>query len=111
MHELIHQSDCLVVSSFIETFSVVIIESLSCGIPVVSVRSSGPSSIIINDDFGLLCDIDQLGDSLKEMVVRKDSFQKENLRSYVLDTFSEKVISESLQGIYTSVCNWLNIYG
>ncbi len=105
VRQLIHQSNCLVVSSFIETFSVVIIESLSCGVPVVSVKSSGPSSIISNDDYGILCDIDQLGDSLKEVVVRKDSFQKEKLRNYVMNTYSEKVISQSLQSIYTSVCN------
>ena len=105
VRQLIHQSNCLVVSSFIETFSVVIIESLSCGVPVVSVKSSGPSSIITNDDYGILCDIDQLGDSLKEVVVRKDSFQKEKLRNYVMNTYSEKVISQSLQSIYTSVCN------
>ena len=105
VRQLIHQSNCLVVSSFIETFSVVIIESLSCGVPVVSVKSSGPSSIITNDDYGILCDIDHLGDSLKEVVVRKDSFQKEKLRNYVMNTYSEKVISQSLQSIYTSVCN------
>lgn len=103
--ELIHESDCLVVSSFIETFSVVIIESLSCGVPVVSVKSSGPSSIITNDDYGILCNIDQLGDSLNEVIERKDSFHKENLRNYVKDTYSEKAVSESLQSVYASVCN------
>lgn len=103
--ELIHQSNCLVVSSFIETFSVVIIESLSCGVPVVSVKSSGPSSIISNDDYGILCDIDQLGNSLNEVIERKDSFHKENLRNYVIDNYSEEVVAKSLLSIYSSVCN------
>ena len=105
VRELIYQSDCLVVSSFIETFSVVIIESLSCGVPVVSVKSSGPASIITDDAYGILCNMDYLGDSLEKMFERKDSFSKENLRNYVVNNYSEEVISKSLQSIYSSVCN------
>ena len=32
---LLHQSDCFVLSSKIETFGVVIIEAMSCGLPSV----------------------------------------------------------------------------
>ena len=103
--ELIHQSDCLVVSSFIETFSVVIIESLSCGVPVVSVRSAGPSSIITENEYGILCNIDRLGESLEKIFERKDSYKKENLRNYVIDNYSEEVVAKSLLSIYSSVCN------
>ena len=103
--DLIHQSDCLVVSSIIETFSVVVIESLSCGIPVVSVRSPGPCSILINENYGLLCGVNELGDSLNNIVERKDFYEKEKIRSYVVNTFSEKVISTKLQKVYASVCN------
>ena len=103
--DLIHQSDCLVVSSIIETFSVVVIESLSCGIPVVSVSSPGPCSILINENYGLLCGVNELGDSLNNIVERKDFYEKEKIRSYVVNTFSEKVISTKLQKVYASVCN------
>jgi glycosyltransferase involved in cell wall biosynthesis len=103
--DLIHQSDCLVVSSIIETFSVVVIESLSCGIPVVSVSSPGPCSILINENYGLLCGANELGDSLNNIVERKDFYEKEKIRSYVVNTFSEKVISTKLQKVYASVCN------
>ena len=103
--DLIHQSDCLVVSSIIETFSVVVIESLSCGIPVVSVSSPGPCSILINENYGLLCGLNELGDSLNNIVERKDFYEKEKIRSYVVNTFSEKVISTKLQKVYASVCN------
>ena len=93
------------VSSFIVTFSVVIIDSLSCSVPVVSVKSSGPASIITDDAYGILCNMDYLGDSLEKMFERKDSFSKENLRNYVVNNYSEEVISKSLQSIYSSVCN------
>jgi glycosyltransferase involved in cell wall biosynthesis len=105
VRELIYQSDCLVVSSIIETFSVVIIESLSCGIPVVSVKSPGPSSIIVDDNYGILCELDNLGESLHKIIETKNCFDKEKIRSYVVNTYSEKVISNSLQKVYASVCN------
>jgi len=105
VRNLFHKANCLVVSSRIETFSVVIIEALSCGIPVVSVKSVGPCSILTKDDYGILCDQNELGKSLIKMSDNRTFYKKDVLRDYVLDNYSDKIVSNCLQEIYTSVCD------
>ncbi len=50
----IARSDLLVVSSLRESFGMVIIEAMSCGIPVVSTDCTGPSEIISSGVNGIL---------------------------------------------------------
>ena len=50
VRDLMRESRCLVVSSYIETFGVVVIESLSQGTPVVATLCGGPESILTEGD-------------------------------------------------------------
>jgi glycosyltransferase involved in cell wall biosynthesis len=52
--KFIARSDLLVVSSIYESFGMVIIEAMSCGIPVVSTDCTGPSEIISSGVNGIL---------------------------------------------------------
>jgi len=50
--------DCFVVSSHCESFSVVLVEALACGIPVVSTNCPvGPPEILKNGKYGILVDV------------------------------------------------------
>ena len=102
--ELFQNADCLVVSSKIETFSVVIIEALSCGIPVVSIKSVGPSSIL-TDRVGILCDNNDLGESLLKIFENRFSYKKDVLRNFVVENYSDKIVSKSLLNVYDKVCD------
>ncbi len=50
----VEQADILVVPSRYESFSMVSIEALSCGVPVIAPDTGGPAEIINNTDIGLL---------------------------------------------------------
>ena len=62
------QADCFVLSSYHETFGVVLIEAMSCGLPVLSTKSGGPESIIKSSKLGKLCDLKDLDIEMLKIV-------------------------------------------
>lgn len=105
VRDLLHKSDCVVVSSTIETFSVISIEALACGIPVVAINSIGPSYVLKKNKYGILSDKENLGESLNNLFENRNSFDPNYLRRYVINSFSEDVVSKHLRAIYEFVCN------
>ena len=109
--DALQQSDAFVLSSKYETFGVVLIEAMSCGLPVIATRCGGPESIIENDSLGQLVnndDLDELSNSMNEMYENYNNYSAKNIRSYVIDNFSEKSISTKLINVYNKVINETN---
>ena len=96
--KIIHSSDCFVLASKFETFGVVLIEAMSCGLSVLSTKSGGPESIIANDALGILCEHEELEKGLMEITKKK--FDSKLIRDYVLDHFSEDIIANKLIQLY-----------
>ncbi|MEE4197212.1 MAG: glycosyltransferase [Bacteroidales bacterium] len=96
-------SDFFVLPSTFETFGVVLIEAMSCGLAVLSTRSGGPESIIKNNELGLLCNISvaSITDSLKKIVKMK--FNRETIRNYAIENYSEQQVGNKLLGIYRKI--------
>jgi len=105
IRELLQASDIFVLSSFYETFGVVLIEALSCGLPLVSTKCGGPESIIIDDTIGILSEINEssLANDMKYVYDNLDSYNKVYLQNYVEKNFSEKAISKKLLHIYSEL--------
>ena len=95
---LMQQANCFVLPSFYETFGVVLIEAMACGLPVLSTKSGGPESIITSNDYGFLCDENELPDMLEKIAVKE--FDSDNIRNYVMNSFSENAIITCLHKIY-----------
>jgi len=88
-------SELIVVPSIYEPFGMVVIEAMSCGLPVVSFKTEGPSEII--KDNGILVDIENKKELIKaiETVIRDEKLKtKMGERSKAL--FIEKYSSEKL---------------
>lgn len=99
-------SNYFVLSSNYETFGVVLIEAMSCGLPVVSTMCGGPESIIINDKLGFLCEKDNVS-ALSETLVKltQSDFDSKYIRDYAIQNFSGETLSRKLIDIYKSIIN------
>ena len=101
--KFLQQSKYFVSTSKVETFGVVLIEAMSCGLPVLSTKSGGPESIVKNSMLGILCDLNDLE---KEMLkILKSNYNSDYIRKYIVDNFSEKIISKKLHSIYFEITN------
>lgn len=73
--QLLANSDCLVVSSKVETFGVVILEAFGAGIPVISTRCGGPEELIDSSN-GLLVDSSSVDEMALAMEQIRCDYQK-----------------------------------
>lgn len=71
----LYDSSFFVMSSRFEGLPMVLIESITCGLPIVSFDcETGPSEIIVDNDCGLLVkngDVDKLAESIEKMILNE----------------------------------------
>lgn len=101
--KLLQQSDAFVLPSRYETFGVVVIEAMSCGLPVIATKCGGPESILINEKLGELVDIgiDSISEGMKKVYL--NNYSQNYIRDYVIDNFSEDVVGKKIIQIYKKV--------
>lgn len=98
-------SNALVISSKIETFCISGIESMACGLPVISTRCGGPEDYI-TDDVGILVeneDVDSLSKGIIEMIDNYDKYDANKIKKYVHDNYSAQVVCEKIVSIYQNL--------
>jgi glycosyltransferase involved in cell wall biosynthesis len=96
------QADAFVLSSRYETFSVVLIEALAMGLPVIATRCGGPEDIV-TDKRGFLVpkdDIQAYAEAMQFIIKEEGRYDPQTLRSSCLDEYGPKAIS----------AQWLEIY-
>ena len=102
---LFNQCRALIMFSNYESFGVVVAEALACGLPVITSRSGGLSNML-NEANGILVEKsneDQLYEAILNIANGKIIFDKELLRKFVTELYSEPVIAMSLEGLYQEV--------
>lgn len=105
--ELMRESHCYALSSHVETFGVVLVESLALGRPVVATRCGGPESIVTERD-GYLVDpgsVDQLADALVRLRddVAASRFTPAELRDHCLARFGTDAVLSQLDEVYSTL--------
>ena len=93
--DYMQKSHALLITSYIETFGVVAIEAMACGIPVISTRCGGPEEIIDKHN-GVLCEISK--DSIYESMVKcyESKWDSIKIRSKVESNYSTNAISSKI---------------
>ena len=96
------EADYFILPSMKETFGVVLIEAMACGIPSLAYRCGGPESILHNSGLGLLL---SRNDSLTNGIIKLLStrFDKKYIRGEALRRYSPTAVVAKLEGIYNSV--------
>jgi glycosyltransferase involved in cell wall biosynthesis len=98
----IQEADFMVQSSNYETFGTVVIECLSCGIPVVA-TNVGIIPEVINETNGIMIpagDDNALEDAINIMLDQFTSYDPQTIRNTVLIKFAGETIAKQLLEIY-----------
>lgn len=97
--------DIFILPSRYETFGVVLIEAMACGIPVIATKCGGPQEIVIPST-GMLIEKDnpeELAKAISIMAENLGSYNKEAIRSYAKEKFGRSVIINQLSNLYQDV--------
>lgn len=101
--EKMKQSSCFLISSKHESFGVVAIEAMSCGIPVISTPCGGPESVIKPGINGVITNgsDDDFAFNMLEMLNNSTRYSSEIIRQYAVNNFSGPAISKQLCAVYS----------
>ena len=105
--DLLCNSDCFVLSSRLETFSIVVIEAMAKGLPVIATRCGGPETFL-RPEHGRLVEkenVKELADAMNYMVEHHSDYNSEDIRKYCYNHFSQDVIADQIIGVYNKVLN------
>lgn len=100
-----HESDCFVLASKLETFGVAYIEALAAGLPVIATNCGGPEEFVHKDN-GILIEVDDaeaLTNSMLKMYRESNKFDRKKISKEMVDKFSPETIAKRLTEIYRDV--------
>lgn len=100
-------SDAFVLASDFETFGVVYVEALACGLPVIGTRNGGAEDIIGVED-GILIDKgneEQLTRAMKYVYTNYLAFNKEKIEFNCRKRFGEDTVVDNIIDIYNQKYN------
>jgi glycosyltransferase involved in cell wall biosynthesis len=96
-------ADAFVLSSSFETFGVVLIEAMVCGLPIIATDCGGPVDIV-NIDNGLLVESDNISALAEAMQKISDTYHlydPSKLRSLAIERFGEEAFLHNLMKFYS----------
>jgi len=99
---LIESSDCLVISSRKETFSMVGLEAISQGIPVISTKCGGPEDYIV-DDIGILVEnqnSNKLAIAMLNIIENYKKFNPTIIKKYYKKNYSQDIVGKKIIKIF-----------
>jgi glycosyltransferase involved in cell wall biosynthesis len=101
----LRESQAFVLPSRTETFGVVFIEAMACGLPIVMTKTNA-WELLVNDDTGIAVEIDDedaLTDAMLRVIRNYGGYDPQKIRSFCEERFSAGGVAEQLTGWYREV--------
>ncbi|MDC7226540.1 MAG: glycosyltransferase [Spirochaetales bacterium] len=105
---VLRNQDCYIHPSYKETFSVVLIEALACGVPII-VTNCGEPVHFVSKETGILIDKPEpkmIESAILKMIENMKSYDPVKIRKFAIERFSEEVVCNSLIEIYNEVSQY-----
>ncbi len=104
LSDIMHHSDCLIMFSHFESFSIVIAESLASGLPIIATRAGGIAADISQEQGIIIKPGDEtaLINAMLYIIDHHDEYQKELLITFA-KKFKAKIIGKEYLEIYKNV--------
>jgi glycosyltransferase involved in cell wall biosynthesis len=103
--KLLEEANCFILTSENETFGIVYIEGMAKGLPVIATKCGGPESFV-NESNGILVkvdDVEETAHAIDYMVEHINDYDREKIRQYCYENFSQDQISEQIIKVYDKV--------
>jgi len=101
----LHNSHFLVLPSDIETFGMVLVEALACGLPAVATDCGGPKDILTSES-GILVkpgSASELTGGMKKLIRSFNKFEPQEIRNSVIRKFGQQSYAESIINLTTNL--------
>ncbi|MCC6252498.1 MAG: glycosyltransferase [Bacteroidia bacterium] len=100
--DMMSQSDGFILNSNYEGLPCVLIEAMSCGLPVISTKV-GAVPEIIEEEHGLLIErgnTNQLSNAMIDLMHNYKRYDRDKIRNYVVEKFSYSAVSHNFEVIF-----------
>lgn len=100
--EIFSNSNVFVLTSEFETFGIVYIEAMSCGLPCIGTKGQG-SDDIINESNGISVEfgnISELSKAMRFIYSSYNKFDSNVIKKYAFDNFSENSVCSKIESVY-----------
>ena len=96
------ESDIFVLPSFYDSFGIVLVEALACGVPVVATRCGGPEDIV-EEGLGRLVAAGDVGDLAQGIMAVLDGYaeyDRKEMRLKMAAAYDYRRVAERIYGVY-----------